>query len=245
MTGEMQTQDILKVNFDWKGKDVYIVGSGPNAAPYMLKDPLEPLPDNLSLHPILIACNKGVLCRVTPTIWLCATPALAQCDWFNKQMRYYASMTKAHRKACAPPFITGRAGEWLKNYAAFTHHFQPGGSLWSHVKRDPVTNKLKSVYHGFGCAAGYLRGGAGATARGVQLAYFNEAKRCVLIGSDMKGMTYFDGTINKWKHSTLDAKSNWVELTYFDALIKWVKERGMDVVSLTETALNVEVVNAP
>lgn len=233
-----KTIDILKIDFDWKGKDVYIVGSGPNAAPYMVTNSADVPVKCLPIHSKIIACSKGVFSRTCPTVWLCATPALAQCDWFNTWMRKYA----ANAGDCKPPFIVGRWGEWLKNYAAFTHYFQPGASLWSHVKRDPVTNKLKDTYKGFGCADGYLRGGAGAVARGVQLAWFNEAARCILVGADMTGMKYFDGTINKWKHSSLDKEGNWIELTYFNELIKWVKARGMDVVSLTETALDVEVI---
>lgn len=236
-------RNILSVDLDFKGQDVYVVGSGPKAAPYMIIPETQHEPIDIPLHAKVVACNKGIFCRATPTVWLCATPALAQCDWFNKQMRKYGSMPKAMAKVCKP-LIAGREGEWLKNYEPFTHYFRPNGSLWSHVKRDPVTNKVKGVYPGFGCTKGYLRGGASAVARGLQLAWFNKAARCILIGADMKGIEYFDGTINKFKPRSLDGDGKWIELTYFNALIDWVKARDMDVVSLTPTALNVEVIDA-
>ncbi len=231
------TTDILKTDFNWKGQDVYVVGSGPNAAPYMIAQEGEPL--DIPLLSIVIACNKGIYIRRTPTIWLCATPSLAKEEWFNKLMRAYWSDPEGSK-----PMIVGREGDWLDNYAPFTHYFRPNGSLWSHTKRDPLTNKLVGVHKGFGCTDGYLRGGASAVARGMQLAWFNKAKRCILIGADMKGIGYFDETINKWKPRSLDKEGDWIELTYFDELIKWVKARGMDVVSLTPTALNVEVIDA-
>jgi len=230
-------QDILQTDLNWEGRDVYIVGSGPNAAPYMTgHTPVKGIP----LHSRIVACNKGIFVRAIPDVWLCATPALAQLDWFNTLMRKYAAMPES-----LVPMIVGRAGEWLKNYAAFTHQFQPNGSLWSHAKRDPRTNKMTGFHKGFGCTDGYLRGGASAVARGAQLAWFKKAKRAILIGADMKGIEYFDGTINEFKPRSLDNEKQWIELTYFNALIEWMKKRDMDVVSLTPTALNVEVINAP
>lgn len=241
MSDEVQIKtlnNILDTDLDWQGKDVYVIGSGPNAAPYMVEEGglVSSIPTK-----IVAACNKGVYSQILPAVWLCATPALAQLDWFNKWMRFYASSNEVLPK----PLIVGRFGEWLKNYPAFTHYFNPNGSLWSHVKRDPKTNRMIDVYKGFGCVDGYLRGGASAVARGAQLAWFNKAKRCILIGADMTGMKYFDGTINKWKPSSLDTEGNWIELDYFNALIEWFREHGMDVVSLTDTKLNVEVIDAP
>ena len=226
--------NILKADLDWAGQDVYVVGPGPNAAPYMLgtdNPPLELPPD----API-IACNKGIFCRRMPTVWLCATPLLAKAEWFNELMRKYNIMSPEI------PMVVGRLGEWLDNYP-FTHYFNCGSSLWSDAKRDPRTNKLTGVYKRFGCINGYLRGGASAVARGMQLAWFKEAKRCILIGADMRGRGYFDGTINEHKSRTLDKEGNWLELTYFNELIKWVKARDMDVVSLTKTELDVEVID--
>lgn len=234
------TTDILQVEFDWKGQDVYVVGSGPAAAPYMHIPESAHLPYGLPLDANIVACNKGVFCRGLPTVWLCATPMLAKLDWFNKQMRKYAMMPPS-----LVPMIAGRVGEWTSNYEAMKYHFQPGPSLWSDVKRDPVTNKLLKAHDGFGCTDGYLRGGAGATARGVQLAWFKEATKVILIGSDMETMNYYDGTVNEDKPRTLDKDGNWYELTYFNALIEWVKKRGMEVVSLTPTKLNVEVIDDP
>lgn len=235
-------ENILDIDLGFKGQDVYVVGSGLNAAPYMLLPESMDEPVDIPLNAKVVACNKGIFIRNPPTIWLCATPALAQCDWFNKCMRTYPSYFSESERTM---MIVGREGEWLKNYAAFTHYFRPNGSLWSHVKRDPVTNKVKGLHKGFGCTQGYLRGGASAVARGMQLAWFNKAKRCILIGADMKGIGYFDETINKWKPRSLDNEGNWIELTYFNALIDWCKARGMDVVSLTPTELDVEVIDAP
>lgn len=233
--------NIFDADLDFKGRDVYVIGSGPNAAPYMLIPESAGAPVEIPLHAKVIACNKGISCRAAVTVWLCATPALAREPWFPKKMRTYGAMTPALANVCKP-LIVGRRGDWLRDYAAFTHYFYDGPSLWSDAKRDGKTDKLIKAYKGFGCTNGYLRGGASAVARGVQLAWFKEAARCILIGADMYGTKYYDGTANKSKPSTLDKDGNWLELTYFNELIKWVQTRDMDVVSLTETALNIEVI---
>lgn len=229
--------DILKTDIDWEGQDVYVVGSGPNATPYMLTNSQDVPVECLPLYSIIIACNASVRCRNVPKVWLCATPVLAQLDWFNNAMRSY-SVPYSTR----PSYIVGRYGEWLKNYPVFTHYFHPGSSLWAEATRDAATNSVRSVTKYFGCTKGYLRGGASAVARGVQLAWFKRAKRCILIGADMKGRVYFDGTMNETKRNTMDSEGYWYELPFFNELIKWVKKRDMDVVSLTETALDVEVI---
>ncbi len=230
--------DILQTDFDWDGQDVYVVGSGPNAEPYMISNspilPARCLPLDYTQKPpsspVSIACNKGILSRSVPTFWLCATPALPQLEWFRKAM--------VDNKV---PVIA-RRGTLLEAYPDIPYYFNDGPSLWSDANRNAAANSIKSVTKYFGCTEGLLRGGASAVARAVQLAWFKKAKRCVLIGADMKGRVYFDGTINETKRNTMDDKGHWFELPFFNELIKWVKARGMDVVSLTPTALDVEVI---
>ena len=231
------TANILKADFDWDGQDVYIVGSGANAAPYMLIEPMQPYPDNLPLHATTIVCNKGILYRGQVTFWLCATPALPQCEWFRRFM----ANNSARVKALQVPVIA-RSGTLLEAYPDIPYYFNDGPSLWSDANRDAATNSIRSVTKYFGCTKGLLRGGASAVARGVQLAWFKKAKRCILIGAEMKGRVAFDGTINETKQNTMDDKEHWFELPFFNELIGWVKERDMGVVSLTETALDVEVI---
>lgn len=225
--------NILKTDFDWDGQDVYIVGSGANAEGACERVP--PDTDNI------IVVNKAIILAFYGSVamyWLCATPALSQLEWFREVMSSYADSPAQPPR----PFIIARYGTLLEAYPDIPYYFNDGPSLWSDANRDAATNSIRSVTKYFGCTKGLLRGGASAVARGVQLAWFKKAKRCILIGADMKGRVYFDGTVNETKRNTMDNKGYWFELPFFNELIKWVKERDMDVVSLTETALDVEVI---
>ena len=75
----------------------------------------------------------------------------------------------------------------------------------------------------------------------MQLAYQKKAKRVVLIGVDMKGRGYFDGTENTTKTS-IHPNGTWTELSHINALVQWMKARGTDVVTMTETLINVEMI---
>ena len=167
-----------------------------------------------------IVVNRAVLLEhIKPDYWLCATPALAREQWFQDVMDNSPSVP-----------VIARYGDLLEKYPDIPYYFHPGASLWS------------EPHMPFGCIEGYLRGGASAPARAMQLAWFKEAARCILVGADMRGDGYFDGTRNEHKHRTMDKDGYWLELPYFQRLIEWVKGRVMEVFSLTPTAVDVEVI---
>jgi hypothetical protein len=81
-----------------------------------------------------------------------------------------------------------------------------------------------------------LRGGATISCCALQLAWFLGADHITLVGVDMKGDRHFDGT--------RAAKSNhvWTQRGRFQVYIDILRSRGLQIDSLSETALNVPVV---
>lgn len=206
--------DILTTPFTFERlDDIYIVGTGPSGLPFHEDIPMERC----------IGVNK-IICgdNIIPRYWLCSAPALLKEDWFRELT---PRLIKFHVKLpfCSPIFLHGPLTE---AYPDVPYFFKSGPSLWG--TNDPP-----------GCLPGYLRSGAGVVGRAIQLAYWKKAKRVILVGVDMKGRGYFDGTKNKTKQSIMP-DGTWTELPHMNRLIKWCKQHGMDVVSLSETLLDVE-----
>ena len=88
---------------------------------------------------------------------------------------------------------------------------------------------------------GLIRRGAGSCGCALQLAYQKKAKRCVLIGIDMKGKGYWDGTVNENKRS-IHPDGTWTQLPMLQRLVDWCKAHGMGVVSMSKTELKVDVI---
>ena len=199
----------------FKGADVYVIGSGPNGKGCY---------GDIPKKGCVISVNKAVEIPLPQIqVWLFATPGLLREEWFTNLICDLEPVLKKE------PFIIARAGALIDTYPDIPYYFLCGPSLWS--KEMPK-----------GCIQDCLRGGASACARAVQLAWFNEAKRVILIGADMKGDGYFDGTRNEHKKNTMKPDGLWFELPYFNELIEWCKMRGMGVVSMSKTALDIEVI---
>ena len=86
-----------------------------------------------------------------------------------------------------------------------------------------------------------LRGGANSCGRALQLAYHKKAKRCILIGVDMEGKGYFDGTSNEHKRS-MNPDGLWTQKYMLQRLVDGLRADGLEIVSMTKTRLDVEVV---
>jgi len=90
---------------------------------------------------------------------------------------------------------------------------------------------------------GCLRGRATISSKAMQLAVKKGAKRIILCGVDMQGDKYFDGSITKSGHiSGGVAQGNWYFVPHFNKLVERLTMKGIDVVSLSPTALSVEVI---
>jgi hypothetical protein len=89
----------------------------------------------------------------------------------------------------------------------------------------------------FGC----LRGGATVVGCAMQAAAFGGALKIILVGADMEGRGHYDGTISGVPGYSDGA---WDCLGNVNLLVKAIQGTGIEVVSLSPTMIDVEVINA-
>ena len=213
--------DILQKRPDWRGRDVFIVGSGPNGNDgYWRIGEMGEQGANIS-----VLINKAIILEgeIPASYWFCIAPGLPDEGWFN---RYVGFHTMPDGPAYFPvPVI------------ASTHLIRKAlpDAQFTLVEGQHLSSVDTAI------RAGVLRRGAGSVGCVLQLAQQLGAARCVLCGCDMKGRGYFDGTKNEVKRS-INTDGTWTQLPMLQRVIETVKKAGVDVVSLTETTLDVEVI---
>ena len=208
--------DILKHNWKFPSDEVYVFGTGPNG-----KKHYERVPGNSWI----IGVNKAIILEEPMSIWMCADGTLPSQEWFIKSVDYVISqkfiLDDHHRPT--PCFSTGKL---LNAYPDVPYYFTHGYTL----REDPKFSPLE----------GMLRSGGSISAQAMQLAYWLGAKRIVLVGVDMAGDTYFDGTKNINPRLMKDGVS--LHCRMCNGLCQWLMARGTEVVSLSPTALQVKVI---
>ena len=212
--------DILKVNWKFPVDEVYVLATGPNGVPHYNR-----IPKDARLIGVNQAIDIHEIYDVPMAIWLCADGTLPKQEWFtNKVDKVIAA--GALLSDVTSPTACFSTGLLLNTYPDVPYYFTHGYTL----REDPKFSPLK----------GMLRSGGSITAQGVQLAYWLGAKRIVLVGADMTGDMYF----NKAKNLNPRLKPDGVSLhcRMLNGLCQWLKVRGTEVVSLSATALNVEVI---
>lgn len=202
------SQDILQTDISWHGRDVYIVGSGPNGKEHYSR-----------VNGTVIAINKAIEAVPCIAYWLCLAPGLISQGYFHHMMHdCIFDKFSTHL-----PIVSGAL---VQNYPEAPYTFTEGPHLTA-TEHCIVT--------------GVLRRGAGTTGCALQLAQQLGAKRCILCGIDMKGIEYWDGTVNDTKRS-INPDGSWTQAIMLQRVVDEVKRQGCDVVSMSETLLNVEVV---
>ena len=84
---------------------------------------------------------------------------------------------------------------------------------------------------------GYLRTGATVGAMAIQLAYWMRPHQIILIGMDMRGNTYSDGSKNRiYQHRKNRA---WNVVPRINALLAWCYAKGVVIRSLSDTELDI------
>ena len=159
----------------------------------------------------VIAVNKGIIAYPRAKIWLCSDNTLPELDWWET----------ADDNTSAFRIFSDRLIETTHKIADYT------------FDQDPVM-----CFHDYEPRRGSLRCGATVSAQALQFAYWFGAAHVTLVGVDMSGGTYFDGTHGK-HHS--EAEGAWNCINRFNSLILWLQEHGMIVDSLSKTALDVKV----
>jgi len=212
------SHDILQLDWKFPSDEVYILAPGPNGKAHY---------DRIPADAWVIGVNKAIMLREQApiSIWLCADGTLPKQKWFvsevNSIIQNNSPLSDSH--ITTPCFD---AGALLRMYPDVPYHFRHGQALRKSPKFAPEQ--------------GVLRAGGSISAQAVQLAYWLGAKRIVLVGVDMAGGTYFDGMVNLNPRLLPDGTSKHCRM--LNGLCQWLKARGVDVVSLSPTALGVKAV---
>jgi hypothetical protein len=159
-----------------------------------------------------IVVNKAIECPVHADLWMACEPLTGRTEWFKKTIGNKIDI------ACFWSHYLYKQYPDIK----YTYEFGP-----------PLT-KTSSM-----CIPGVLRGRATVSAQALQLAYWLGATRIIILGIDLMGNKYFDNS--DAGAARPETAWSWI-LPLFNPLIQWIKAQGIDVVSLSETALDVPVV---
>ena len=212
------SRDILKVDWKFPTDEVYILAPGPNGKDYY---------DCIPADAWVIGVNKAIMLRdkAPISIWLCADGTLPEQGWFDSIAKQVIG-EKHPLAVSSSPTACFDKGELFTRYPDIPYYFCHGQTL----RRSPRFAPEQGVL----CSGGSISGQA------AQLAYWLGAKRIVLVGVDMVGKTYFDGTDNINPRLLPDGTSKHCRM--LTGLCQWLKARGTETVSLSPTALNVPVV---
>lgn len=215
--------DFLTIGFEVP-QTVHVLGMGPN----MTEEHLSKLGYE---HQFTICVNRAIdYDSPRHVLWLCDDGTLPEKEWFQNCIRYYLPEDPKHIASFPIVFSEGKLLETYPRVPYYVRH-SPG------FYTDPV-----------GCWPGVLRGGTSVGGKGTQLAYHlikKDApgpKRIVLCGIDMMGKVYANDPEGHGCNANLRRDGTWAQLPNFNRLIKWIQEQGVQVVSLSETALDIEIV---
>lgn len=209
--------DILKHDWRFPTDTAYVIGTGPNGLEHY---------DRIPKDVWTIGVNKAIQLwpEIPVSIWLCADGTLPQQEWFQENVHTFIRMdSQLNRNDLPTPCFS--TGVLLNMYTDVPYYFTHGRSL----RESPKHTSTEGV----------LRPGGSIGAQAVQLAYLLGAKRIVLVGCDMVGRGYFNGTKNLAPQLQPGGIS--IHRHMFNGLCRWVIGQGIEVVSLSKTALNVEV----
>lgn len=237
--------DILKHNWKFPSETVYIIGTGHNgkdhygripfdawtigvnkAIQLQSNDAVEHSPDIRERMENAEAANPDKPC-IPISIWLCADTTLPEEDWFKSEVgtTIACEFPLDNNLNPTPVFSTSPNEDIALTtvYPDVPYYFTHGYSL----RERPAFVPLE----------GMLRAGGSISAQAIQLAYWLGAKRIILVGVDMAGKTYFDDTENSNPNLKADGTSKHLRMT--QGLCDWLLAEGIEIISLSETALKV------
>lgn len=165
--------------------------------------------DRVDPKKFTIVVNKAIECPVYANLWMGCEPLTGRTEWFKKAINENMNI------ACFWSHYLYKEYPDIK----YTYEFGP-----------PLTRESSMLI------PGVLRGRATVSAQAVQLAYWLGAKRIVILGIDLVGNKYFDDT--DAGEARPETAWSWI-LPLFNPMIKWIEGQGVEVVSLSETALDV------
>ncbi len=214
--------DILEINFKFP-ETVHILAPGLEGKSHWNRIP----PDAF-----VIAVNYGIMIpRAQKHIWMAEDSSLPKLyAWFRDAAKdYIAKGYLLDEPYPTPVFDSGYMYEHFPN-VPYTYNSGPHLSYQA------------PHYHPFAIIPGLLRGYCTISAKAIQLAIQKGAKRIVLCGVDMRGKMYFDETVTESGYVKEGFAGPWIFVPRFNEFLKYQKGEGIEVVSLSPTALKVEVI---
>lgn len=214
----MMADDILKSDFK-PGECAFVLAPGPNGRDHWHKIPCDAF---------VIAVNQAIEIKaVKKTIWLASDGTLPEKGWFHKAAQELIASDYPLEDLNNPTLVFD-SGKLLESYPKVRWAFEHGGTL----SKPP-----------WGCFDGVLRGGATVSAQAIQLAYHLGCRQIYLCGVDLTGRDYFNGgRIDNRQIPEGAVDENWLAGKWIEILIRWLEDNECAVYSLSETALNIKVI---
>ena len=212
--------DILKIDFKFP-EEVYVLAPGLEGKAHYHRVPRDAF---------VIAVNYAIMIsRVQKHIWIAEDSGLPKLySWFRDAAKDY--IAKAYLLEEPYPTPVFDAGYMYEKYPNVAYIYHSG----------PHLSYQQPHYKPFSLIPGLLRGYCTISSKAIQLAIHKGAKRIVLCGVDMHGAQYFDETVTASGY--IGPSGNWIFVPRFNEFLKHLKADGIEVVSLSPTALNVEVI---
>ena len=165
----------------------------------------------------VIVVNKAIELPLSPKLWMCSEPLAGETGWFKDNID-------------ANKDIACFWGEYLlKGCPDIAYYWESEEPLLMRGNTAPIFRALRRR--------------ATIAGQAVQLAYWLKAKRIIICGFDARGNTYYDGEPAGEGDSFEMRKGDWTwVVALMNPMIEWLKAAGVEVVSLSETALGVEVI---
>jgi len=168
----------------------------------------------------VLVVNKAIEAPVAPDSWMVSDWWAIKVEWFNQ-----CNVTAPNRGIIRyfSDGLVSKVGEVENSFGIVDGREcqQPLGS----GSYEPVAGKFRPD--------GTVVGSA------IELCARFGSREIALCGVDMFGDRYFDGTEST--SVTCEHKGVWAYVPYLNSLIEWVEEQGIDIYSISPTALDVEV----
>ena len=235
--------DILQTTFTVP-ETTYILAPGWEGRNYFNKIPHDAF---------VITVNYGVeIPRVQKHLWMAEDKKLPDYySWFREATREYINKCyMLHEPWPTPVFDSGYLYQLYPNVPYIYKSGPPLANRLPTFKTGSREAQLVAQGHkvnpamaSYDIIPGVLRGRATISSKAIQLAVQKGAKRIILVGVDMRGKKYFDERETRSGHipkTSIDGR--WAFVPHFNMLIKNLSGKGVEIVSLSPTALNVEMV---
>lgn len=156
----------------------------------------------------VIACNMAITAPIPTKFWICEDGSIPSKKWFHEAYKKY-DVIKIFSNAIRK----------------ITH--ADYGFIHKRIWQENNPKYIKGITYG----------GATVACRALQIAAMSGASKIILVGVDMSGSLYFDGTEGDCQ-AEIRRRGLWMQAKAFDQIIRWIERNtNARVFSLTKTAL--------